>query len=322
VFRIVHISDLHLEFDESPSWRELAGKRMVGYHNWRLRRRHRHKRRILDRLMADVASQRPDHIVISGDLVNLALPGEFRAAADWLRALGRPERISVVPGNHDAYVRMPFDRSIGLWRDYMTGDEAMREWFSGGQFSFPYVRVRGQVAFIGLSSAVPTPPLMAYGTLGRSQIERLAVILRRLAREDLYRIVVVHHPPLSASAAWWTQLTDDKALQAVLKSNGAELVLHGHLHRRSIRYLEGPKGITPVVGVPSASLVYSENRPSAAYHIYNIDGSGRSSSLEILTRSLKAMGRGFSDAAFAESSALPEFLRGRQAAAAARAISL
>lgn len=311
-----------MDFTEPPNWREMLGKRALGYQNWRLRRRRHHQRRILDRLIVDLASQRPDHIVITGDLVNLALPGEFRAAAAWLRELGRPERISVVPGNHEAYARVPFERSLGLWRDYMTGDAATRQWFAGGESPFPYVRVRGQVALVGLSSAVTSPPFMAYGRLGRSQIERLGVILRRLAKDDLYRIVLIHHPPISASAARWNQLLDEKALRAVLQSNGAELVLHGHLHRRSIRYLRGPKTITPVVGVPSASLVFSERRPSAAYHLYDITGSGKNSSLEITTRSLKATGRGFSDAAFAESAALPEPLRGIPAIQTARAYTL
>lgn len=292
-------------------------KRAVGYRNWRIRRRHQHKRRILERLMADLAAQHPDHIVITGDIVNLALPGEFRAAADWLRALGRPERISVIPGNHEAYVRLPFDRSIGLWREYLTGDPETRDWFASGESPFPYVRIRDGIALIGLSSSVPSPPMMAYGRLGRSQIERLGVILRRLAKDDLYRIVMIHHPPISASAARWNHLLDEKALQAVLRKNGAELILHGHLHRRSIRYLEGPNGLTPVVGVPSASLVFKENRPSAAYNIYMIDRSGPETSLEITTRSLKPTGRGFSDAAFAESSAIPELLRQGQPASVA-----
>ncbi len=322
MFRIAHISDLHLDFNIAPTWREFAGKRAVGYVNWRLRRRRHHQRRILNRLMDDLATQNADHIVITGDLINLALPGEFDAAADWLAALGRPERISVVPGNHDAYARVPFKRSIGQWRDFMTGDPATRDWFAGSEGSFPFVRVREGVSIIGLSSAVPSLPMMAYGKLGRSQIERLGVILRRLAKDDLYRIVMIHHPPVSASAARWNQLLDDKALQAVLKTNGAELVLHGHLHRRSVRYLEGPKGIIPVLGVPSASLVFQENRPSAAYNLYDIGGAGQESLLEITSRSLKATGRGFTDAAFTESAALPEMWQGGRVIAAARAYTL
>ena len=134
------------------------------------------------------------------------------------------------------------------------------------------------------------------------------MILRRLARDNLFRVVLVHHTPISASAARWNHLLDERALQTVLKRNGAELVLHGHLHRRSIRYLNGRHGLTPVVGVPSASLVYKDNRPSAAYNLYRIERNNNDWSLEIITRALKPTGRGFSDSAFAETSAPTAFV--------------
>jgi hypothetical protein len=38
---------------------------------------------------------------------------------------------------------------------------------------FPFVRRRGPLALIGVSSAVPTPPLMATGRLGRAQLDAL-----------------------------------------------------------------------------------------------------------------------------------------------------
>jgi 3',5'-cyclic AMP phosphodiesterase CpdA len=304
VYKIAHISDLHLDFDAIPHWRDLMNKRAIGYYNWRYRRRHHHKRQILELLIADLNAQKPDHTIVSGDLVNLALPGEFQNAADFLSKLDRPSNVSVVPGNHDAYVSMPVEKSIGLWREYMRGDTSIHARFGGSEISFPYVRIRKKIAIIGLSSAIPTPPFMAYGNLGRSQVKRLGTILRQLAKDDLFRIVVVHHPPISASAARWNRLLDGKALQEVLQGDGAELVLHGHLHQRSIRYLEGENGITPIVGVPSASLAYQANRPGAAYHLYSIDGTGKSSTLKITTRTLKTTGHGFSDAAFTESSAV------------------
>ncbi len=94
-----------------------------------------------------------------------------------------------------------------------------------------------------------------------------------------------------------------------MERNGAELVLHGHLHRRSIRYLNGPQGYTPIVGVPSASLAPSHHRPSAAYNICHIDRVDGEWSLEIATRTIKPSGKGFADVAFNESSAPVELRR-------------
>jgi 3',5'-cyclic AMP phosphodiesterase CpdA len=308
-FRLAHISDLHLEAPAGPRWFELLGKRAIGHQNWMRRRRHRHQRRILDRLARDLGQQNVDHTVITGDLVNLALPGEFAAVAGWLREFGDPRDVTVVPGNHDAYVRVPFERALGQWREYLAADEATSSWFSAKDAPFPFVRIRGDVALVGLSSAVPTPPFMAYGRLGRSQLERLAVILRRLAKDKLFRVILIHHPPISASAARWNHLLDERALQDVIRRNGAELILHGHLHRRSIRYLNCGSAFTPVVGVPSASLAWRPHRPSAAYNLYQIARKNGEWSLEIKTRSLKPTGQGFSDAAFAETSTPTEVLR-------------
>lgn len=302
-FRLAHISDLHLEPPATPRLAELLSKRLVGYNNWRYRRRTHHRQVILDKLVRDLKAQAPDHIAVTGDLINFALPVEYENAAQWLSRLGPPDQVTVVPGNHDAYVRVPFERSLGLWSAYMTGDRSTRDWFGGGEGAFPFVRIRDEVAVVGVSSAVPSPVFMAYGHLGRSQIERLSVLLRRLGKDGLFRVLLIHHPPISASAARWKHLLDEKALRATLERSGAELVLHGHLHRRSIRYLRGPKGYTPIVGVPSASLAASIHRPSAAYNICQIDKVNGEWSLEIATRTIKPSGKGFADVAFSESSA-------------------
>lgn len=305
------MSDLHLTPPPGgPTFAELLSKRMVGYNNWRYRRRSHHRQETLDKLVRDLKGQTPDHIAITGDLINFALPQEYKNAAKWLAALGPAEDITLVPGNHDVYVRQPFEKSLGLWSDYMTGDRATRDWFGGAEGSFPFVRIREGVALIGVSSAVPSPIFMAYGHLGRSQIERLGVLLRRLGKDGLFRVLMIHHPPISASAARWKHLLDEKALRATLERNGAELVLHGHLHRRSIRYLKGPKGYTPLVGVPSASLAANQHRPSAAYNICHIEKKDGDWSLEIATRTIKPSGKGFADVAFSESSAPVELRRG------------
>ena len=104
-FSLAHLSDPHLPPLPAPRLSELAGKRALGYLNW-TRNRHRfHRRDVVDVLMSDLRAQVPDHIAITGDLVNLALEAEFAPALAWLETIGPPERVTVVPGNHDAYVR-------------------------------------------------------------------------------------------------------------------------------------------------------------------------------------------------------------------------
>src|ERR1700709_781115 len=76
-FTLAHLSDPHLPPLPAARWVDLAGKRALGYLNW-TRNRHKYQRRdVLDTLVSDLQAQRPDHIAVTGDLVNLALEAEF-----------------------------------------------------------------------------------------------------------------------------------------------------------------------------------------------------------------------------------------------------
>ena len=103
---------------------QLLNKRATGYFNWWRHRVHLHVPEALAGIVADIKAQKPDHIALTGDLVNVALPQEFRRAADWLAAFDAPDRITVIPGNHDVYVRSPGTRAMGLWGAYIAGDGA------------------------------------------------------------------------------------------------------------------------------------------------------------------------------------------------------
>src|ERR1700754_4359112 len=170
-FKLAHLSDPHLPPLPRARLAELAGKRALGYLNWTRNRRRYYRREVLDALVGDMQAQAPDHIAVTGDLVNLAMEAEFAPAQQWLASVGTPERVTTIPGNHDAYVRATRHRFVQAFGDYLTSDEA------SGNGAFPFVRRCGPLALIGLSSAVPTAPLMATGTLGRAQLEALESIL-------------------------------------------------------------------------------------------------------------------------------------------------
>ena len=113
MFRLAHISDVHLGPLPAVAYRELASKRIVGYVNWHRNRRRLLHEGVLGAILDGIAATPNDHLAITGDLVNLALDSEIEAARLWLEALGKPTDVSVVPGNHDAYVPGAFDRVWG-----------------------------------------------------------------------------------------------------------------------------------------------------------------------------------------------------------------
>jgi 3',5'-cyclic AMP phosphodiesterase CpdA len=265
MFVLAHLSDPHLAPLPAPRLSELAGKRAIGYFNWRRKRHRIHRADVLARVVADLEAQAADHVAVAGDLVNIALAGEYPPALAWLATLGPPEHVTLVPGNHDAYARAAADHPIKHWGDYMRGDDA------GGP-GFPFLRRRGPLALIGLSSAVPTAPFMATGRLGGDQLRSLGPLLDRTGAEGLFRIVLIHHPPLSRLSRTARRLVDGEALRALLARHGAELVLHGHDHEHALRWLAGPHTRIPVVGVPSASAAPTRGHPTAGYNLYRIDG--------------------------------------------------
>jgi 3',5'-cyclic AMP phosphodiesterase CpdA len=264
---LAHLSDPHLPPLPAPRLADLAGKRALGYLNWTRNRRKFHRRDVLDALVSDLQAQMPDQVAITGDLVNLALEAEFAPALAWLESIGAPDHVTVVPGNHDAYVRTTQNRLAEAWRDYLHGDDA-----PAGIAAFPFLRRRGPLALIGVSSAVPTPPLMATGWLGQAQLDALERILTQLPAGQHFRVLLIHHPLRSDSRA--KRLTDSAPLLALLKRYGVELILHGHDHVHSTMWFDGPKGPIPAIGVPSASAVAHGHYPAAAYNLFSIDRDG------------------------------------------------
>ena len=281
MFTLAHLSDPHLAPLPEPRWSELIGKRLTGYLNWQQRRRFIHDAKTLGKIVADLKAQAADHIAVTGDIANLALQEELERGLKWLQGLGSLHDVSFVPGNHDAYVSKAV-RYAPLWAPYMSGDD--------GAVGFPFVRRRGPLALIGLSTAVPTPPFMATGRLGEAQRGRFAETLVTLARDRLFRVVLIHHPPVS-EARPHKRLTDAAEFLRVIATHGAELVLHGHDHLHMINWLAGPNGTrVPAVGVPAASAAWGTSKDAAAYNLYAIDGAPGAWTCEITSRGIGASG--------------------------------
>ncbi len=262
-FTLAHFSDVHLSPIAGFTPRYWNAKRALGFMNWQRGRKSVHQRSVADRLIADALALRVDHIAITGDLINLGLPAEYEAAANWLRTVGPPERVTVIPGNHDVYTHIGGDAGIKRWAAYM-GAEAET-------LAFPFVRRVGPLALIGLNSAVETPPFVASGRLGAEQMEVLRDLLERLRDEDVIRVVLIHHPPLPGLSNARRGLADAPQLARVLEKSGAELVLYGHNHRPLLNWHPATDAPVPVVGAASASAaILHKSEPLARYGVFTV----------------------------------------------------
>jgi 3',5'-cyclic AMP phosphodiesterase CpdA len=241
-----------------------AAKRVMGGLSWLWHRRHIHKPEIAAALRADILNAKPNHIAFTGDLVNIAAEQEFVQGANWMREFGDGNLISFTPGNHDAYVPISWDKSLGQFEAHMTSDLRQAD-------AFPFIRMRRNIALIGVNGACRQSFFAAGGTVGPDQRSRLSAALKSLRERGFYRVVMIHHPPAPGLAKSIRSLTDAAELGVILETEGAELVVHGHNHERSLTLLDGRGGKIPIIGVPSASMTKTRQHDIAAWNLYTIE---------------------------------------------------
>jgi 3',5'-cyclic AMP phosphodiesterase CpdA len=269
MFRLAQVSDPHFQSLRNLKLRDFLGKRLLGGVNLLVRRRRKHRMELLQAMGEDLRRREFDHLAVTGDLSNIALTSEWEAALRWTAELNlSPDRVTIIPGNHDAYVpAVVRDGTFEtMFADYQTAELRV------GRNAYPFVRLRDEVALICVSTAVPTGDAGAWGRMGSEQLLRLESLLTSAEVKRRCRVVLVHHPLLVNRSGEDRNLRDRTALQALLSRTGADLVLHGHDHRDFFKSLPGPGGTAiPVIGVGSASYDGAADRRSR-YHIFEIDG--------------------------------------------------
>ena len=206
--RICHLSDLHF-----------------GHHD----------ARVAEGLADDLAAQRPDIVVVSGDFTQLGSESEFRAARAFLDTLEAP--VFAVPGNHDVpavNLMRRFLDPYGLYRRYIDTELE------------PFVELGG-VAIAGLKTSrrLRAGLNWAHGAINRGQLRRLAARFDK-ASPDALRVVVAHHPLMQPETAGEKPMRlvkrADQALET-FSELGVRLVLSGHFHLSYVRKHERPGSV-------------------------------------------------------------------------------
>ncbi len=270
---LAHLSDLHvLDLDGVPLRRLLANKRILGYTNLLTRRRGAHDAALARAAVRDVGDLPVDHVVITGDLTNLALEPEFEAARAIVEPLGDASKLTVIPGNHDIYTagterRRDFERFFRRWLDSDGG--------SAAGATFPVVKRIGPVLLAGLNSAFPTRSTASWGRVGRRQRERLAAMLAQPAHRGLVSVVAVHHNlhrRMGALKDLTTRLRDRAALAEVLFEAGVHVVLHGHYHPPYDGALVRGDQRVRIFGAGSTTWVRAPSPPG--YNLYGFSPDG------------------------------------------------
>lgn len=272
--RLAHCSDLHLLSHDGAGWLKLANKRWIGAANLMTNRSRHYHVLAFEQMIEDLNREKIDHVLCTGDVTNLALRQEFefaRAMFDKLEA--GPDNVTVLPGNHDAYVAEGVGLFAEIFAPYHRTDPGFEFPESDDpDAKWPIVRIRGELAIVGVTTSRATPWFTAYGRIGEVQLERLRNLLADPRLAGKTRLVAIHHPPAGKAAANKIRgLRDYKEFAAVLADAGAELVVHGHEHRDMHEVIEGPHGPIPVRGIASGTYEHDKPHRTARYRVFEIE---------------------------------------------------
>jgi 3',5'-cyclic-AMP phosphodiesterase len=239
--RIAHLSDVHM-LDARPSGARSGysmGHRFLSF--GRALDAVGRRRKLVHALSA-ARRVGADHVVISGDLTEIGAPGEFECLAETLHESGiTPERVTLVPGNHDLYT------SPDAWTRALEGPLSAFEPTSATSPG-KIVECAG-VRFMPLDVARYQPVTRSAGWIEDAAIDALQRRAADPGLADRPLVVVQHHPPfVRATQAWqWIDgLVGAARLMSLLEAFRNLFVLHGHLHSAVNRVLSC--GVARVLG--------------------------------------------------------------------------
>lgn len=252
--RIGHLSDIHVPDLSDMRARDLASKRLTGWLNFKLKREKEYVPAVLDAAVQRLIDAKVDLVLISGDLSNLAYVAEFERARNHLTPLtsaGIPWL--VVPGNHDRYLASAVDG-----RMERTFADALGEPLRDGD-AYPYLSDQPGCVVIGLNSAVPNAPFMAWGEVGEAQRNAVRVNAARIRAIGKPVVLMVHHHIGKAPHKkndTNRNLRDSDAVFALAQQIGACLILHGHNHYLDVRDIDGIRVFAASSGISSRATTH------------------------------------------------------------------
>ncbi|MEE8339865.1 MAG: metallophosphoesterase [Xanthomonadales bacterium] len=265
--RLIQLTDPHLSSLESFSFLSVKGKRKSGYLSWYRKRQYIHRPEILEQLTQAVHEESADQILLTGDLVHIGLEDEIIEAAAWLRRLGTPEQVLLIPGNHDNYAADSLAAMNRHWGDYLPAQDARSNDYTA---AYPVVRTVDGVRLIAVNTSCVSRVFSAEGELGRAQLGRLRDALAgpvsgpegEFPRRSGFTCLLLHHPPLPGMTTRRKALRDAAELQLVVEEQPPDLVLYGHIHRNR----EQQHGQIRTFCTASASSVNN-----ASYRVFDIE---------------------------------------------------
>ncbi|MBN2007823.1 metallophosphoesterase [candidate division KSB1 bacterium] len=240
--KIAHLSDLHISPRSRPENSDYT-RRLLNY----------------------ALEEGVDHIVVTGDLTDLATPDDFLEARKIFDEFGllNPFRLTVVIGNHDIFggvhlakdlIKYPgrcatinYERKLNEFKSYFL--ETFENIYAPPPPKvFPFVKPIGDILFVGVNSIAKYSKFAnlfgAKGRVYKSELSDVENLLKIAAHDVRKRILLIHHhfnkqvdtqfssrqPTLKRLELYANRLKYKNKLYRIMRRFNIDLVLHGHEH--------------------------------------------------------------------------------------------
>lgn len=266
--RVVHLTDLHVQ--AWPSWRELPGKRLLGTANlYLLGRRAKFDPETQAAAVRAALRERPDLVVITGDLTAQGTEEEFRLARALLQPLLDAVPCLMVPGNHDVYAG-----------DAAREDRMGRTFgaYLGPQGRLPYLVQVDDVAVLAVETC--RAHLLSSGLTPSAQLGQAASLLDGLPSPRPFVFLALHYPLRNRRGQPYGPATRALANAAEVEAflagtDRVDAVLHGHEHHGFRTEIPTARGPVPVLDPGASGYAYLPRQDRTAhFNLYEVDGRG------------------------------------------------
>jgi 3',5'-cyclic AMP phosphodiesterase CpdA len=282
MFRLAHISDLHLFNLRSIKLSKFLSRRIIGALNL-LVSRQSHSEIALKALVSSLEKENCDHVIITGDVSNFALDEEFEFIRGTFADFWKYEKLTILPGNHDFYTAGAF--KTRRFEKNFAGILGERDVHGS---LFPVIKNLKEVIIACLNSTMLSLPVLSCGRVPEDQLGKLKEV-SRTRKANTCLIVALHHNLHRRSffSEVTGRLLNREQVMKTLAEAHADLILHGHSHTGQAYFIKHGGSVIPVICAGSATYLSKDPVRNARYNIYTVENGSFRSQTKVYDHELK-----------------------------------
>ena len=208
-----------------------------------------------------VAAEKPDAVIMTGDLTMRATKREFQAGGEWLQSLGVPVTVEV--GNHDIpYYWDPFRRFFAPYQRYAAVERMIEK-----PLDLPGVTV----VPLKTTARAQWRWNWSKGRVSSGSLRRALALIAQAPKDHLI-LVAAHHPLIEGGTKGTAKTRNGDEALSQLAAAGAHAVLSGQVHDPFDVPIDRNGWIIRMIGAGTLSKRTRKTPP--AFNEIRIEGQG------------------------------------------------